>query len=105
MRAGTAAACAGSAGLSDRPRRDRTRHSPPRARPADTRTNSSSVGGSRGDVGAKLRELALEVARHDREPAPRARIDVAIVEVERRCQPLALPLVTAPQPEEPVDPL
>jgi len=37
-------------------------------------------------------------------PTPRSRIDVAVVEVEARREALALPLVPAPQPEEPLDP-
>ena len=56
------------------------------------------------DVAAQLGELAVEAAGQDREPAPRPRVDVAIVEVKARREPLALPLVAAPQPEEPLDP-
>jgi len=53
---------------------------------------------------AQLRELSLESPREDRKAAPGFGVEVFVIEVQRWGIALAFPLVTAPQPEEPLDP-
>src|SRR5687767_8267091 len=55
------------------------------------------------DMGSQLRQLAPITARQDGEPAPGLGVEVLVVEMERRRVALALPLVAAPQGEEPLD--
>ena len=55
-------------------------------------------------VSVELGELAGEAAGEDREAAPGLGVEVLVVEVERGGVALALPLVAAPEAEEPLDP-
>src|ERR1043165_762998 len=66
--------------------------------------SDSPFGFAHRDERTHVSQRALEAARQEREATPRARVDVAIVEVERRRDALALPQVLAPLAEEPLDP-
>src|SRR4051812_23293479 len=52
-----------------------------------------------------LGQLTSESSRQDRETTPGLRVEVLVVEVERRCIALALPLISVEQKEDPLDPL
>src|SRR5690242_4856785 len=53
---------------------------------------------------AQFRQLHLKSARKDRKPAPRLRIEILVVEMKRWRVAFPFPLITAPEPEEAVDP-
>src|SRR5438132_1123888 len=53
---------------------------------------------------SQLSQLALVAARENREAAPGFGVEVFVVEMEAGGVALALPLVAAPEPEEPLDP-
>src|SRR5690349_11780712 len=53
---------------------------------------------------SQLGQLALEAAGENWEPAPGLGVEVLVVQVERGCVALALPLVAAPEPEESLHP-
>src|SRR4051812_45261407 len=80
------------------------------ARPARIRRNPPSpwaFGNSRREsfhVLAQVLHLLFESAGENGKAAPGLGIEVLVVEVERGCVTLALPLVAAPQSEEPLNP-
>src|SRR5437773_1180018 len=57
-----------------------------------------------GQILAEIRELFIKTAVENREAAPGFRVEVLIIQMERRGIPLALPLVAAPEAEKPLDP-
>src|SRR5437660_287669 len=63
-----------------------------------------ACGGLCRDICPHFGEFALEAAGEDGEAAPGLGVEVLVVDVERRGVALALPLVAAPQVEEPLDP-
>src|ERR1700676_3569288 len=74
------------------------------ARPSQNKRAQRRLGNQRHDVLPQFRQFTLVAAGEDWEAAPGFGVEVFIVHVERGGVALALPLVAAPEAEEPFDP-